>query len=169
MLEGFTNSLRLVQQVVLLQMLGESRIHWEEAFKYHKGKHAVPFLLFTPGPLGPSPGAFVALSILRGRPLTSLPARFLTALIAVSASSYSQNPNPLGFPVLGSWTNLRRRQGDKQKKVETFSGSNLTHFRLTTGPTSESAFLSCSSVVSKAILATSKEEKNLLSREKLES
>ena len=59
------------------------------------------------GPLGPSPpGALVAESILRGRPLSSRPARLRTALIAVCGSSYSQNPKPRGLPVAGSYISL---------------------------------------------------------------
>lgn len=59
--------------------------------------------MFIPGPpIPPLDGALAALSILRGRPLTSRPAKFRTALMAVSMSSYSQNPNPRGLPVPGS-------------------------------------------------------------------
>ena len=107
--------------------------------------------IHSPGPLISPPGALVAESILRGRPLTSLPVRFLTALLAVSPSSNSQNPNPLGRPVVGSWINLRINGTLRNDDVMVIF---VSHLRLTTGPTSERTAFNCSSVVSNDTLAT---------------
>lgn len=71
--------------------------------------------------------------------------QFLMALFAVSASTNSQKPNPLGFPVSRSNINLTS---------QTQYNNKVDYLKLTTGPTSLKMSMICSSVISKGMFPT---------------